>query len=460
MAAQEVHALVVAWSFDEGDRLGEVALLPGPEAVMLGRGTGRAKGVIPRLTFLQQRPAKNLETGPLRGKGISREHVRLEPRADGVAFERLGQTATLVNGQALDAGTVRPGDTLSIEDQLVLFCTRRPTVMPPLRSFPDRLEFPFGRADPFGHVGESPRLWALRDNIAFHAPGDEHVLIFGASGTGKELVARTLHALSRRSKRLMISRNAATLPSALIDAELFGNARSYPNAGMPERPGLIGEASGGALFLDEIGEATPELQAHLLRVMDGGEYTRLGDATPRRADLRIFAATNREPWELKHDFAARLPARIVTLRLQEHRDDIPLIVRHLLALAAARSPESFRRFVPEGSVDPRVDPRLIELALHHPWPLNVRDLDGLLTRAAAGSAVDLIECPPEQAVRPEPASERPEPSREEIAACLTKHGGNQSRTWRELGLKNRFVFYRLLKKHGLAATEPTEGDED
>src|SRR6185503_16398678 len=115
--------------------------------------------------------------------------------------------------------------------------------------------------------------------------------------------ARALHELSPRAERRLVSRNAATLPSGLMDAELFGNAKNYPNPGMAERAGLIGEANGGTLFLDEIGELPAELQAHLLRVLDGdGEYQRLGDAQQRRSDFRLVAATNRDPSSLKHDF--------------------------------------------------------------------------------------------------------------------------------------------------------------
>src|SRR5256885_12859655 len=105
----------------------------------------------------------------------------------------------------------------------------------------------------------------------------------------------------------MVSRNAATFPAGLIDVELFGNVANYPNHGMPERPGVVGEADGSTLFLDEIGELPTELQSHLLRFLDErGEYTRLGDARRRTSDVRVVAATNRALEDLKHDLAARL----------------------------------------------------------------------------------------------------------------------------------------------------------
>src|SRR5262249_49824490 len=151
-----------------------------------------------------------------------------------------------------------------------------------------------------------------------------HVLLVGPSGCGKELAAQAIHARSTRASRKLVSRNAATLPPGLIDAELFGNVANYPNAGMAERPGLIGEADGSTLFLDEIGELPETLQAHLLRVLDeGGEYQRLGDARRRKSDLRLVAATNRSIDELKPDLAARLPLRVALHGLDERPEDIP-----------------------------------------------------------------------------------------------------------------------------------------
>ena len=134
-----------------------------------------------------------------------------------------------------------------------------------------------------------------------------------------------------------MSRNgSATLPAGLIDAELFGNVANYPNAGMAERPGLIGEADGSTLFLDEIGELPDALQTHLLRVLDdGGEYQRLGDARRRHADLRLIAATNRPVRQLKHDLAARLRLRVHLPGLNERPEDVPLLARFLLQRAAA-----------------------------------------------------------------------------------------------------------------------------
>ncbi|HRE89765.1 MAG TPA: sigma 54-interacting transcriptional regulator, partial [Myxococcota bacterium] len=170
--------------------------------------------------------------------------------------------------------------------------------------------FDFGTPDPYGMVGESQAIWALREELAVTARAGMHVLIHGPSGAGKELAARAIHGMSSRAHRPLIARNAATFTESLIDAELFGNIRNFPNVGTPERPGLIGEADRSSLFLDEIGELPSHMQAHLLRVIDrDGEYTRLGESKPRKADIRLIAATNRPVESLKHDFAARLTTR-------------------------------------------------------------------------------------------------------------------------------------------------------
>ncbi len=170
-------------------------------------------------------------------------------------------------------------------------------------------------------------------------PGDRplsgHVLVHGASGTRKELVARAVHAISSRSTGPIVCRNAATFPEALIDAELFGNARNYPNAGMPERRGLVGEADGGTLFLDEFAELPPAMQAHLLRVLDAGEYQRLGEPRARTSSFRLVAATNRPLAAMKEDVLARLVHRIEIPGLDARMEDVPLIARHLFARMAA-----------------------------------------------------------------------------------------------------------------------------
>jgi two-component system nitrogen regulation response regulator GlnG/two-component system response regulator HydG len=336
-------------------------------------------------------------------------------------------------------------------------------------------------------VGESPAAYRLRDLAAFHAKASTNVLLLGPSGSGKELAARAIHRLSRRADRPWVARNAATFPAGLIDAELFGNPRNYPNPGMAERPGLIGQADGGTLFLDEIGELPAELQAHLLRVLDGdGEYHRLGEAAPRRADLRLVAATNRDAQALKHDLLARLTLRLRLPGLEERREDIPLLARHLLKQAAARDPEVAARFVADKGAwagEPRIDPALVDHLVRHHFAAHLRELETLLWQAMAGSRhyyvalteevlahwtpaprparedprpadppVGLDEAPP-----PAQPGAPPEPTLDEIRAAIAAADGNLARAARALGL-SRYALYRVLRKHGIDAADVRDPD--
>jgi DNA-binding NtrC family response regulator len=266
-----------------------------------------------------------------------------------------------------------------------------------------------------------------------------------------------------------VARSAATIPASLIDAELFGNVKGYPNPGMPERPGLIGAAEGGTLFLDELGELPASLQANLLRVLDsGGEYHRLGASTARRADIRLVGATNRDPATLKHDLAARLPLCITLPGLTQRREDIPLLVRHILRRAAAKSPDVVGRFVApsqDGSGEPQIRPELVDHLLKWAYTTNIRELEALLWRCMAASSGDAVEWATDLA-RSTPVKTQDEAARgptapeedtsvelsaEQIQASLAAHGGNISRAAHTLGLSSRYALYRLLKKHGIDA---------
>ncbi|MEQ1570458.1 MAG: sigma 54-interacting transcriptional regulator, partial [Myxococcota bacterium] len=289
----------------------------------------------------------------------------------------------------------------------------------------------------------------LRARLRFLARRSEPVLVCGESGTGKELAAAAVHRRSDRSAGPFVARNAATLPEGLVDAELFGNARNYPNAGLPERPGLVGAADGGTLFLDEIGEMPTALQAHLLRVLDRGEYQRLGEARTRRADFRFVAATNRDPTELKHDVAARLPLRVELPGLGDRPEDVPLLMRHLLA-EARTDPELAERFF-DGE-HPRIAPELVVGLLRHRWTHHVRELRALVWRALETSPGRALVLGPEvrDRLRSEPRPAPAEPlDAAAVRAALASTGGNVTDAARLLGLSSRFALYRLLRKLGI-----------
>lgn len=440
----EVLVLTLAWSAHEPQRSGEIAVLPpvGATAV-LGRGAGQAT----MLPFFRQRPGKLEPTTPLASPGLSRRQLVLQSGEEGCEVECVGRRVMEIDGHPSKRATLRDGMRVMVRGELLLLCQSRPALIPRLAHFPSAAVGSFGGADALGLVGESPASWRMRDQIAFAAKSTKHVLITGPSGVGKELAARAIHALGATAEGPFVARNAATLPAALLDAELFGHVRNYPNAGMPERPGLIGAADGGTLYLDEIGELPADAQAHLLRVLDaGGEYQRLGDASPRTSRFRLIAATNRGLGALKHDLRARIPIELEIPALATRRTDIPLLVQHLMARIATEQPDLGARFLTGPNGVASVHPSLVENLLRAPLPLNVREIEVLLWSAIAASPADRLELPPRVH---RTASKHARLGPDEIRAALVAEGGSVELAAAALGLPNRFVLYRLLKKHGL-----------
>ena len=446
--------LSLAWCLAEPARIGEVALLPPGRRAVLGRGAALPDDGCDRLVFARLRPGGAEARPPLVGNGLSRVQLRFDVAAGVLTVRNEGRAKLFVNGRLVSTTPVplAVGDVLHVERLLLLLVVEREGGDVSSRSTPP--SFAFGAPDPFGLVGESPRLWALRDELDFLARRAGHALLLGASGSGKELCARALHGLSARSKGPFVARNAATLPPGLIDAELFGNAKNYPHAGLPARAGLLGEAEGGTLFLDEIAELPEELQAHLLRVLDQGEYHRLGDERAKRADVRFVGATNRDPSALKHDLLARFAVRIAVPGLGERREDIPLLVHALLTRHARRDADIRERFF-EGE-SPRLEPRLVEGLLGFPFTTHVRELETLLVSSMATSRGSFLalSASVEAALAPATDEARPRtpgeiPSAEAIEAALRDRQGNVSQAWRDLGLSSRDTLRRLMKKYGL-----------
>ena len=452
----ELFAVVIAWCADEPARIGEVAFIEPGVTETLGRGEGDGE---PRVRFFRQRPGRLTPTEPLIGRALSRNQLTLKGGTDDCVVTRLGRCPLFVNGLLVDTAVLGIGDTLLLRGQLLLYCTRR-TRSTPAPAYLAEGDLPaFGEPDGDGILGEAPAIWHLREQIAFVAKASKHVLLHGESGTGKELVAHAIHRLSARKAKTFVARNAATLPASLIDAELFGNAKNYPNAGMPERPGLIGDADGGTLFLDEIGELPLEQQGHFLRVLDSrGEYQRLGDSTTRRSVFVLVAATNRETRALKHDVLARLPLRIEVPPLDARREDIPLLVRHLLLLAAKTSPELGGRFVVRGGSrdEIRVEPELVDALMRRAYETNIRELDAVLWRAMGRSTGDTVILTYELRQEGTPVERHGEPGAEQIRAALKQADGNNTAAAQILGLKNRFALYRLMKRLGVDGGQSEE----
>src|SRR5690349_7481439 len=228
-------------------------------------------------------------------------------------------------------------------------------------------------------VGRSAALRELLDRVVRVAATDATVLISGESGTGKELVARALHTGSRRADKPFVPVNCAASTESLLESELFGHARGAFTGATRVRRGLFEEASGGTLFIDEIGETAAGFQAKLLRALQEGEVRRVGESLPVKVDVRVIAATNQNlkaavaEKRFREDLFYRLnvvPLRVPPLR--ERREDIPLLAQHFLERYARRTGD--RKVLTNAAV---------EKLLGYPWPGNVRELENMIEQAAA-----------------------------------------------------------------------------
>ncbi len=227
-------------------------------------------------------------------------------------------------------------------------------------------------------VGDSRAVREVLYKVELVAPTDAPVLITGESGTGKELIARAIHTASQRGDRPLIRVNCAAVPKDLFESEFFGHARGAFTGAVAERVGRFELADGGTLFLDEVGEIPLELQSKLLRVLQEGEFERVGEGRTRRVDLRIVAATNRrleqeaEAGRFRADLFYRLNVfPIESVPLRQRPEDIPLLAAHFLSKAA-------RRFGRQGLRLSRADVAAMQ---DYGWPGNVRELENLIERA-------------------------------------------------------------------------------
>jgi transcriptional regulator with GAF, ATPase, and Fis domain len=269
-------------------------------------------------------------------------------------------------------------------------------------------------------VGRSLALLDVLANVSRVALTDASVLITGETGTGKELIARAIHFSGRRQDRPLIKVNCAALPSGLVESELFGHEKGAFSGAVAKRLGRFELADGGTIFLDEIGELPREAQAKLLRVLQEREFDRVGGSAAVKVDVRVIAATNRNPLQMvqektfREDLYFRLNVFPIHLPpLRERRDDIPLLVRFLVHKFAQRIGKHLDAI---GEATMR---RLEEYS----WPGNIRELENVLERAvilAAGPileiAPDLLPTPaaPLPAASPVPGRASPQPTLETV----------------------------------------------
>ncbi len=338
----------------------------------------------------------------------------------------------------------------------ILSRVTRPSV---LRAEVDTLTEDLRRTGRFGHlVGQSQPMRLVYEQIARVAGTSVTVFVTGESGTGKELVARTVHDLSRRRTRPFLAVNCGAISPHLIESEIFGHERGSFTGAERQHLGFFERAHGGTLFLDEITEMPPPLQVKLLRVLETGTFMRVGSTTPHETDVRVIAASNRDPLqavargELREDLFYRLNVFPIQLPpLRDRREDLPLLVAHFLQEIGER----------EGAMKSAA-PAALERLAQYRWPGNVRELRNVLQRAwvmTAGSEVgdqwlprdvllDTVRGGSGTTLEVAVGTPLAAMERQMILATLEHFGHQKERTAAALGVSLK-TLYNRLKEYGM-----------
>jgi two-component system response regulator AtoC len=305
-------------------------------------------------------------------------------------------------------------------------------------------------------VGRSPAMVEVYKTVARVAPSRSTVLIEGESGTGKELIAAALHRHSGRATSRFVAVDCGSLTDTLLESELFGYVRGAFTGAVGEKKGLFEEASGGTIFLDEIGDIGAPMQAKLLRVLQEYEIKRVGGQEWIKVDVRVVAATNRNLEQLvqrgsfREDLFYRLKVVTITLPpLRERREDIPLLAEYFVRRYAERNDKHISHLTDEAMV----------LLMDYPWPGNIRELEHCIERAvalASGAVLTPEDLASELRSTLEATLHRDSPTLEEVKRRYLEHvlaetGGNISRAATILGVDRRSL-YRMLRRYGLRSS--------
>lgn len=318
-----------------------------------------------------------------------------------------------------------------------------------------RLQFESPRYQMIGGGPGMRRVFQLIEKVA---PSDTTVLIRGASGTGKELVARALHRNSERRDQPLVTINCAALQETLLESEIFGHEKGAFTSASQSKQGLIEVAEGGTLFIDEVAEMAPSLQAKLLRVLEDGHYRRVGSTREGQADVRVVAATNKPLEEelkagrFREDLFYRLNVFTIDLPpLRDRAEDIPALIEHFLGSRQI------------GKVPVKVDDDAMRVLIAYDWPGNIRELANVLERAqilCEDQVITIDDLPDSLLTVPAapPSGASPynlaEMERRTVQAALAHVNGNRVHAAKALGISRRSL-YRLLTKYGLETAQET-----
>lgn len=313
-------------------------------------------------------------------------------------------------------------------------------------------------------VGGSPAMTRVVELITKVAPTDSTVLLLGESGTGKEVMANTIHRLSPRRDNPFIAINCAALPEQLLESELFGHVKGSFTGAFADKSGLFEEADGGTIFLDEVGDTSPAMQAKLLRVLQNGEVRRVGDSTTRRVDVRVLAATNKDlveavsQKEFREDLYFRINViQIVIPPLRERLDALPVLVKQFVK----RFSNSYSKNVVQ------LDDHAWTLLRGYGYPGNIRELQSIIAHAVIlcdGDTVGAVDLPdhvrfgtlPRLAL-PDATAESTLPTLQQmekrlIETALQRLQGNQTEVAKTLGI-SRSTLWRKIKEYDIGKTE-------
>jgi len=386
----------------------------------------------------------------------------LDPRAQVVMISGHGTIQTAVEATQLGAYDFleKPLDT-----DRILVTLKRTFAHLDLASENERLRATVGQT--YEMAGESSAIRELLQRIEKVAPTNARVLIVGENGSGKELVARAIHAASPRAGKPFVEVNCAAIPSELIESELFGHMKGSFTGAFADRSGKFEQADGGTLFLDEVGDMSPATQAKVLRALQEGVVTRIGAAKSVKVDVRVIAATNKTLEEeiaagrFREDLYYRLnvvPIQVPPLR--ERRGDIPLLIEHFRAELARGAGVRARRFSPDA----------VQALSTRDWPGNVRELKNAVERllilapgdaVTAGDVAALVGGPSDSPLVPLLQASTFEAFKEEaerafLVAKLAENGWNVSETARKLAMP-RSNLYKKIERYGLQREGMTGG---